>query len=581
MSQEDLFSLPINPKISPDDIEDKVIPFLNKHKHLIYDLYFTTRMPPFMQDAMGDVFRGVNDSKQAVKNAFYIRDKTDLPLSATFNNIWVRPDQKNLDLWIKEFAPVYNSGVRVVTLPHTSWVSTGQIQAAFPELFIKNTILREVTKPSEIVSLAEAGFNYINLDRDLMRDQEQLIRIRKAKDYCKFLGKPVMLSMLVNETCWGGCPIMPEHYQYNSTRTKDDPIFFASPISRVSCSTWDIEHPEADLKQANLPPWRDDWEEMLELGIVTFKLHGRESMMRLQESMDLIKRWADNEEYMFPEYKKYEKQLQMKESPLKKWREKIKTCKFDCWDCNYCEAVVEAHMKKSELVMHPQVETCIEAFNNSGKYLSNHRTYDPKDPSAYYNVEGLTSPRVRHFLNNLCSQEGAVYLEVGVYAGSTFCAAVQNNDMVAAYANDNWSQPNLQPARDDMDLALENVTVDTFVKNLQENITTDSLDFDIKVLNGDSSQLGKKDFEQDVNVIFYDGDNDQLKMIEFYTQMLTFTQDVFTLVVDDANVEKNVEVTKQFIEYNGLKVLYERELLNDQEDINMWWNGLYVVVVSK
>ena len=132
-----------------------------------------------------------------------------------------------------------------------------------------------------------------------------------------------------------------------------------------------------------------------------------------------------------------------------------------------------------------------------------------------------------------------------------------------------------------MDLALENVTVDTFVKNLQENITTDSLDFDIKVLNGDSSQLGKKDFEQDVNVIFYDGANDQLKMIEFYTQMLTFTQDVFTLVVDDANVEKNVEVTKQFIEYNGLKVLYERELLNDQEDINMWWNGLYVVVVSK
>ena len=70
-------------------------------------------------------------------------------------------------------------------------------------------------------------------------------------------------------------------------------------------------------------------------------------------------------------------------------------------------------------------------------------------------------------------------------------------------------------------------------------------------------------------------------MIEFYTQMLTFTQDIFTLVVDDANVEKNVEITKQFIEYNGLKVLYERELLNDQEDINMWWNGLYVVVISK
>ena len=89
--------------------------------------------------------------------------------------------------------------------------------------------------------------------------------------------------MLVNETCWGGCPIMPEHYHYNSTRTGDDPIFFASPISRVSCSTWDVQHPEYDLKQANLPPWKRDWEEMLDLGIDVFKLHGRESAMRLQE----------------------------------------------------------------------------------------------------------------------------------------------------------------------------------------------------------------------------------------------------------------------------------------------------------
>ena len=573
-----VFSLPINPKLSEDFVVNTFLPFLKEYREYILDLYFTCRIPPFDQDAMGDTFMSPD---ALIESAIYISNQSDIPLSATFNNIWVRPDQKNLDLWIKEFAPIYNAGVRVVTLPHTSWVSTGQIRSVFPELFIKNTILREVTRPNEIVSLAEAGFNYINLDRDLMRDRDQLLRIRKAKDYCEFLGKPVMLSMLVNETCWGGCPIMPEHYQYNSTRTKDDPIFFASPISRVSCSTWDVEHPEFDLKQANLPPWRDDWVEMQELGIDTFKLHGRESMMRLQESMDLIKRWADKEEYMFPEYKKYTEALKIKDSPINKWREKIKTCKFDCWDCNYCEAVVQSHMKKQDLIVHPQVETCIEAFTNSGKYLSNHRTYDPNDPSAYYNVEGLTSARVRHFLNNLCSQEGAVYLEVGVYAGSTFCAAVQNNDMVAAYANDNWSQSNLQPAREDFNLSLQNVTVDTFVKNLQENITTDSLDFDIQVLKGDSSGLGKKDFKHDVNIIFYDGDNSEHKMREFFINMLDFTEDVFTLVIDDANIQKNVAITKRFIDAMGLKILYERELLNDLEDPEMWWNGLYVVVLSK
>ena len=239
-----VFSLPINPKLSEHFVVNTFLPFLEEYKEYILDLYFTCRIPPFDQDAMGDCFA---ENQALIQSAIYISNKSDLPLSATFNNIWVRPDQKNLDLWIQNFAPIYNAGVRVVTLPHTSWVSTGQIQEAFPDLFIKNTILREVTRPNEIVALAEAGFHYINLDRDLMRDRDQLLRIQKAKDYCKFLGKPVMLSMLVNETCWGGCPIMPEHYQYNSTRGPNDPIFFASPISRVSCSTWDVQHPEYDL----------------------------------------------------------------------------------------------------------------------------------------------------------------------------------------------------------------------------------------------------------------------------------------------------------------------------------------------
>ena len=63
--------------------------------------------------------------------------------------------------------------------------------------------------------------------------------------------------------------------------------------------------------------------------------------------------------------------------------------------------------------------------------------------------------------------------------------------------------------------------------------------------------------------------------------MLTFTADVFTLVIDDANIQQNVEVTKRFVESNKLKLLYQRELLNDMEDVKMWWNGLYVLVLSK
>ena len=66
-----------------------------------------------MQDAMGDVFRTDNDAKGAVKNALYIAQETGIPLSATFNNIWVRPDQKNLDTFITNFKFLYDNGVRL------------------------------------------------------------------------------------------------------------------------------------------------------------------------------------------------------------------------------------------------------------------------------------------------------------------------------------------------------------------------------------------------------------------------------------------------------------------------------------
>ena len=154
-----IFSLPINPKLNEEFVEESFIPFLKKYKHLIFDLYFTCRMPPFIQDAMGDTFIG--DIRDTTFNALYISEQTGIPLSATFNNIQVIPNQQNLDTWINNFRGLYERGVRIVTLPHTTWMLTGQIQKAFPDLYVKNTILREVTKANEVVELAKSGFSSI------------------------------------------------------------------------------------------------------------------------------------------------------------------------------------------------------------------------------------------------------------------------------------------------------------------------------------------------------------------------------------------------------------------------------------
>ena len=558
-----VFSLPINPKTSEEFINQIFIPFLIKHKESIFDLYFTCRMPPFVQDAMGDVF--VSDMRGTTLDAFYISHQTGIPLSATFNNIYVRPSQDNLDLFIENFRPLYDNGIRIATIPHTVWLMTGQIQKEFPELYIKNTILREVTRPNEIVSLAEAGFHYINLDRDLMRDRDSLMRIKKAKDYCASIGKPVKLSLLVNETCWGGCPIMPEHYHFNNTRS-DGPQFFNDPISRISCSKWNLEDPSWSLKAANLPPWKEDWEEFLELGIDVFKMHGREYAIRLQESMDMIERWNSDETIMFSHFNQYINDLSMKEKPIDIWRDKIKNCKFDCWDCNYCENVITSHMKKQNMIQHPFVDMILESINASACGVSN---FD----ESTFDISGLSSNRVRHLLNSLCSNEGIKYLEIGSYLGSTFCAAIEGNEL-EAYAVDNWATDNLQPAENETEI--ERASYQDF----RENAKRYKGDSKVRIINADCKNLVPEDLNSKVNLVFYDGDHSYDGQLESLQTIKDLVEDTFILILDDANFAGVVESAEQFVRQNNFSILFEQKLLNAIESDRMWWNGLHILVLQ-
>lgn len=566
MHPKKVFSLPINPKISEELVNNTLIPFLIDHKDYIFDLYFTCRMPPFEQDAMGDLFQ---NSQQTTYNALYISEKTGIPLSATFNNIFVRPDQTNLDLFIDHFKFVYERGVRIATIPHTSWLMTGQIQKEFPELFIKNTILREVTRPNEIVSLAKAGFHYINLDRDLMRDREQLVKLKEAKDYCESIGKPVKLSLLANENCWGGCPIMPEHYHYNSTRQVDNPEFFADPISRVSCSSWDMSDSAHSLKAAILPPWKEDWLEFIDLGIDVFKMHGRESASRLKESMDIIKNWAQDSKYLFPNFDEFIHDIHIENRPIDIWREKIKTCKFDCWKCNYCESVIDSRVRKYHKELHPYVTHLEKSLHNSGIGVSNFEEEN-------YSIEGLSSSRVRHFLNNVCSIEDARYLEIGAYAGSTFFAAVMNND-VCSYAVDSYKINSIAPARLDLEWKGYSKPKYEFVANAMKYKPKSYKHIDKSI-----DLLDNNDIDRSVNIVFYDADHQYQPQKDSLKNLLKFTDDTFMLIVDDANFDGVVKSVKDFISETNLNIVYERQLLTTQyEDSSSWWNGLYITVLSK
>ena len=542
-----IFSIPLNPKLNEKQSID-FINFCREYNEYIYDIYFTCRIPPFLQDAMGDIFIQTEDNLLAIENAIYISQQTKIPLSATFNNIEVRPTQKNLDLWIKNFRKLYDSGIRSITIPHTHWILTGQIQSEFPDVFIKNTILRNVREANEVANLAKAGFHYVNLDRDLMRDHDRLKQIKKVKDKYN-----IKLSLLGNEGCLGGCPVMDEHFQFNNGRT-DGPQYFNDAISRVSCPKWDYTDSAIHLKTANFPPWREDWIEFLNLGIDVFKMHGRESVERLYQTFDIIKRFAKGDEILFDNFNDYLKETNLKDKPINIWRNKIKTCKFDCWDCNYCDKVWLAKGNNVNEKISLVAQSIVDSVNDD----------------VPNNIEGLTSDRTKKLLNSL-SKLSTSYLEIGVLNGATFCSAIKDN-VLNAYAVDNWKNT-VQAANGSTDIKSSK---ETFIQNVKLFKGNNKIKlFDSHFLDVDKQQIDYIDF------MFYDADHSEeltRASINYFSEKF---KDESILVFDDANFDGVVSGALKGLEESGFDICYQKIILNELEDSEQWWNGLLVMVVRR
>jgi hypothetical protein len=333
-----IFSIPFNPMLSEEDFMNKVLPFLEEYKDWIYDVYFTCRIPPFTQDAMGSVFRP-EDREMVIDNALQIQEVLGIKVSATFNNVNVSPKFDNYKLFIEHLKPLYDRGLRSITLAHAHWVAMG-IKNHFPDMEIKNTILRKVATAQDFWYNAEQGFDYINVDRILMRDVEELKNIRRAQlQFQQKHGRYVKIALLTNEGCLGRCPMMDEHYSYNNLKLDNELPYFRHEISKVTCEyKWEKEINAFFFKAATIPPFKKEYDEFLNY-VDVFKMHGRDSFNRFDETMDIIKGYAAGNETLSTSSKLYLDGVPSEE--LDGWRNKIKKCKFQCWDCNYCDIVAD------------------------------------------------------------------------------------------------------------------------------------------------------------------------------------------------------------------------------------------------
>lgn len=182
-------------------------------------------------------------------------------------------------------------------------------------------------------------------------------------------------------------------------------------------------------------------------------------------------------------------------------------------------------------------------------------------------VPGMTSLKVKCFLNNICSLPKTSYLEIGVWKGATFTAALYDNrdSIQQAVAIDNWTEF-AGPAEE-------------FHRNCQAYIA----DVPYQFYAHDCFTIDTKNlFKSPVDIYFYDGnhtEDSQQKAFTYYDSLFAAS---FIAIIDDWNHEPTRNGTRKAFEQLGYTILFELELpARFNGDTELWWNGLYVTVVRR
>ena len=194
-------------------------------------------------------------------------------------------------------------------------------------------------------------------------------------------------------------------------------------------------------------------------------------------------------------------------------------------------------------------------------------------------IHGITSNKVKCFLNNICNIDNATYLELGVFRGATFCSAIYGND-IYSIAVDNFMSPNLTPR------GVSHKISNYYRHNIDIIPQEEFLDNVKRFGDVDKISVYKTDYQMfdfsplsNVDIIFYDGET---KFHDQYTalkNMLPIFSDETILIMDDWNWKNGA--LDQFIQDNNLFILHSKELFTSGEDPDDFWNGLGIFLIGK
>lgn len=190
---------------------------------------------------------------------------------------------------------------------------------------------------------------------------------------------------------------------------------------------------------------------------------------------------------------------------------------------------------------------------------------ESKLTDAVMNIPGMTSVKIKHFLNNLCSYEGVHYLEIGTHRGGTLTAAMFQNTHNLFVGIDDFS---------DFDDG-------TVYRDLKDNLAKFNLQ-PIFINAGCWFHETIAICPTGINIYFYDGGHgleEQFWSLELYLHKLDRQ---FIFIVDDWNWQDSRDGTMKAIKDLCLDILYCKTVFTpDNGCSDTWWNGLGIFVLEK
>lgn len=191
------------------------------------------------------------------------------------------------------------------------------------------------------------------------------------------------------------------------------------------------------------------------------------------------------------------------------------------------------------------------------------------------NIDGMSGKKTRHFYNNICSMKDARYLEIGVWKGSSLCAAMSNNHNLICLAIDNWSEFG-GPKKD-------------FFINFNKYKVSGAKFIEKNCWDIDSNNIGK------FNIYMYDGNHSQQSHFNALTHFLNCLDDEFIFLVDDWNCIDIINATLGSIEKNNLTILFKYEIFTNNGihppyfpgpgdragKYGNWHNGICIFILKK